>query len=93
MRPVRKRWNALRAIYAASGAQSLLDVDLAAQPAHRVATASAKRFKTYLAEVRDRLAGQEPSWRDDVWTRATTCGRARSTGPSSARCRADRRCR
>lgn len=65
-----KRWNALRAIYAASGAESLLDVDLAAQPAHRVATGSAKRFKKYLAEVRDRHAGREPSWRDDVWTRA-----------------------
>ena len=65
-----KRWNALRAIYAASGAGSLLDVDLAAQPTHRVATGSAKRFKKYLAEVRDGLAGQEPSWRDDVWTRA-----------------------
>jgi integrase len=65
-----KRWNALRAIYATAEAESLLDIDLAAQPAHRVATGSAKRFKTYLAEVRERLAGRELSWRDDVWTRA-----------------------
>jgi integrase len=65
-----KRWNALRAIYATSEAESLLDIDLVAQPAHRVATGSAKRFKQYLAEVRDRLADREPSWRDDVWTRA-----------------------
>jgi integrase len=64
-----KRWNALRAVYAEGGAASLIDIDLAAQPPARVATASAKRFQRFLTDTRDRLAGVEPSRRDDVWPR------------------------
>ena len=64
-----KRWNALRAVYAVGGAASLIDIDLGTQPPARVANGSAKRFQRFLAETRDRLAGVEPSRRDDVWPR------------------------
>jgi len=65
-----KRWNALRAIYASSAAESLLDVDLSAQPAPRVATASGKRFQRFLQDTHDHLAGVQASRHDDVWPRA-----------------------
>lgn len=65
-----KRWNALRAIYASNPAASLVDIDLATQPAARVATASGKRFQRFLRETHDRLAGVQPSRHDDVWPQA-----------------------
>jgi len=65
-----KRWNALRAIYAGNPAASLVDIDLAAQPAARVATASGKRFQRFLRDTHDRLAGVQPSRHDDVWPQA-----------------------
>lgn len=64
-----KRWNALRAIYAADTRPSLLDIDLSDHPASRVATASAKRFQKYLREVTESLAGRTPTRHDDVWDR------------------------
>ncbi|MCA1699590.1 MAG: site-specific integrase [Actinobacteria bacterium] len=64
-----KRWNALRAIYAAGGAESLLDVDLSAQPRPRVANASGKRFQQFLCDTRDQLSGVQTSRHDDVWPR------------------------
>jgi hypothetical protein len=65
-----KRWNALRAIYAAGDADSLIDIDLSAQPQGRVATASGKRFQRFLRDIRDQLRGIEASHRDDVWPRS-----------------------
>lgn len=65
-----KRWNALRAIYATGGAESLLDIDLAAQPPARIATASGKRFQEFIRDTRDQLSGVQASHHDDVWPRA-----------------------
>lgn len=62
-----KRWNALRAIYATGGADSLLDIDLRAQPPARVATGSGKRFQQFLRDIRDQLQGTEATRQDDVW--------------------------
>lgn len=64
-----KRWNALRAIYAADARPSLLDIDLGDHPTSRVGTGSAKRFQKYLREVVDSLTGRTPSRHDDVWDR------------------------
>jgi len=64
-----KRWNALRAVYAQSEQESLVDIDLSRQPGPRVATGSAKRFQRFLADTYERLAGREPSRHDDVWPR------------------------
>lgn len=65
-----KRWNALRAIYATGSAESLVDIDLTAQPPARVATASGKRFQRFLRDVCDQLQGIEASRHDDVWPRS-----------------------
>lgn len=65
-----KRWNALRSIYATGGADSLTGIDLATQPAARVANASGKRFQRFLRETGDDLGGVQPSRHDDVWPRA-----------------------
>ncbi len=64
-----KRWNAFRAVYANAEQESLIDIDLSGQPRARVATGSAKRLQRFLVDTYDRLAGREPSRRDDVWPR------------------------
>lgn len=64
-----KRWNALRAVYADAGQESLVNVDLSEQPCSRVATGSAKRLQRFLAATYERVAGRELSRHDDVWPR------------------------